>query len=167
MKWITEKTSVVITAWDSFWFKSVDTLSLSCFRFCFCSVLLGMYLIRFFDIRVFFYESGLITGFGAKALNKMYTDKAFYFVLSSDILLWFCYLVFIIILLLMALGAANRFLAAIAFVLHLVFLHRNPSIVFGADIVATFWAVLFDIRECQQSIKMDALFFKQTKGSGV
>ena len=139
MKWVKNKILSVTTIWDSFWFKPVDTISLSCFRFCFCSVLLVMYLIRFFDIRIFFYETGLLSSSSAKALHMAYTDKAIHFILTSDLLLYLFYLLFIVILLLMALGMANRLLAVAAFILHLVFLQRNPSIIFGADMVATFW----------------------------
>ena len=141
MKWMKNKLFLGITAWDSFWFKPVDTISLACFRFCFCSVLLVMYLIRFFDIRIFFYEKGLLSGSSAKALNELYKDKLFHLIVESDLLLYVLYLLFIIILLLMALGLAHRVLAVAAFVLHLVFLQRNPSIIFGADMVATFWLV--------------------------
>ena len=164
MKWMKNKILVGVKSWDSFWFKPVDTISLACFRFCFCSVLLVMYLIRFFDIRLFFYESGLMSSASAKAIYNIYSTNAFHFVLSSDILLYLCYLLFIIILFLMVLGVANRLLIIFAFVLHLVFLQRNPSIIFGADVMATFWLFYLIFSNSNKQIKWVHYFFNKRKG---
>ena len=164
MKWIKNKISFLIESWDSFWFKPVDTISLAAFRFCFCSVLLVMYLIRFFDIRIFFYENGLLSSSSAKILHKLYTDKTVHFIFESDLLLYFCYLSFIIILLLMALGIANRLLAVAAFILHLVFLQRNPSIIFGADMVATFWLFYLMFAGSNKQLKWVNYFLNKKQG---
>ena len=164
MKWIKKNIKNMIKDWDSFWFKPTDTLPVSCFRFFFCLVLLVMYLIRFFDIRVFFYESGLMSSASAKIFHQMYTNKSFDFILSSDTLLYLCYILFILVLLLMVLGVANRFIAILAFVLHLVFIQRNPSIVFGADIVATFWLFYLIFANSNTQIKWIHYFLKKQKG---
>ncbi len=164
MKKIKKNILNIFKSWDGFWFKPVDIVPLSCFRFCFCSVLLVMYLIRFFDIRIFFYESGLMSGSSAKALRRMYSDKAFDFILSSDVLLYLCYLSFIIILLLMALGVAGRLLYVIAFVLHLIFMQRNPSIVFGADMTATFWLFYLMFTNSNRQIKWVHYLLNRRKG---
>jgi len=161
MKWIKNTIQTSITYWDKFWFKPIDTFSLSCFRFFFCSVLLIMYLIRFFDIKLFFYNSGLMTASSAKNLHEIYTQKALFFGISSDALLYFCYLAFIGILLLMALGAAHRLLAILAFILHLVFIQRNPSIVFGADMVATFWLFYLMFTKSNNHINWLQYFFSK------
>ena len=163
MKWIKKSTRNLIKNWDSFWFKPIDPLPVSCFRFCFCSILLVMYLIRFFDIRVFFYDSGLLSSASAKALHQMYANKAFGFVLSSDTLLYLCYILFIIVLFLMVLGVANRLIAILAFVLHLVFLQRNPSITFGADIIATFWLFYLMLSNSNKQIKWIHYFLNKRK----
>ena len=164
MNWIKNKIAWGAGAWDSFWFKPVDPVSVSCFRFCFCSVLLGMYLIRFFNIRMFFYESGLLSGSSAKALSKLYTDKVFSLVLSSDGLIYFCYLLFIVILFLMAIGVTHRLLAVLAFVLHLMFLQRNPAIVFGADIVATFWLFYLMFSNSDRQVNWAHYFLHKRRG---
>ena len=161
MKWIKNKLFTWIAAWDSFWFKPVDAISLAAFRFCFCSILLIMYVIRFFDIRIFFYETGLLSSSSAKTLHKLYTDNVIHLIFSSDLLLYLFYLLFIIILLLMTLGIANRLLAVGAFVLHLVFLQRNPSIIFGADMVATFWLFYLMFASSNKQIKWLSYFLNK------
>ncbi len=139
MKKIKTLLNTFIQAWDQFWFKPVDAFPLACFRFCLCSILFIMYSIRFFDIRVFFYESGLLSSTSAKIFQKMETEYVLHFILSSDAWLYVCHLALLIILLLMALGIGNRLLAIAAFFLHLVFIQRNPSIVYGVDSTTTFW----------------------------
>ncbi len=165
IKWIKNSTLLGAQKWDGFWFKPVDTLSLSCFRFCFCSVLLVMYLIRFSSIHLFFHESGLMSGKEALALKKFINkDMAFDFVLSSDMWVSFCYLLFIVVLFLMALGLANRFVVMVAFVLHVLFLQRNPSIVFGADVVATFWLFYLIFANSNKQIRWVHYFLNRQRG---
>ena len=165
ISWIKDSVFSGIQNWNAFWFKPVDTLSVSCFRFCFCSILLLMYLIRFFDIRLFFYESGLMEGSSAKALQKIINkDMAFDFIISSDMWLYSLYLLFIIILFLMAIGLANRFVSLVAFVLHLVFLQRNPSIVFGADVIVSFWLFYLIFANAYKQIQWAHYFLHRRKG---
>lgn len=164
MGWIKDTIFEMLEAWDSFWFKPIDTITLACFRFFFCSVLFVMYLIRFFDIRLFFYESGLMGGASAQALHHWFTPKIFYLVPSSDMLLYLCHLLFIVILLCMVLGVANRLLAFLAFILHLVFLQRNPSIIFGPDVVATFWLFCLIFSNSNKQLRWVHYFLNKRKG---
>ena len=164
MRWIKDIIFGMLEAWDSFWFKPVDTITLACFRFFFCSVLFVMYLIRFFDIRLFFYESGLMNSASAQSLHQLFTHKVFYLVPSSDMLLYLCHLLFIVILLCMVLGLANRLLALLAFLLHLVFLQRNPSIVFGPDVVATFWLFCLIFSNSNKQLRWVHYFLNKRKG---
>ena len=139
MKAVVVQLKSFIKGWDQFWFKPGDAFGLACFRSLFCLCLLVFYSIRFFDIRVFFYESGLMTAQSAKALHTMASPYVLNVILSSDILLYVCYLGLLACLLLMALGLGGRLAAIAAFVLHLVFIQRNPSLVYQADTLAVFW----------------------------
>ena len=165
MKWIKKKVLKSYKGWNSFWFGPLDTINLACFRFCFCLVLLGMYLIRFSEIRLFFYESGLISSSKAKALHHMmHPDKLFNFMLPSDMWLYLCYLLFIVVLLLMVLGVHSRILAGVAFVLHILFLQRNPTIIFGADMVATFWLFYLILAHTPKQLRWLYYFSHKRKG---
>ena len=165
IKWIKSRFFTGIQSWNSFWFKPMDTLSVSCFRFCFCSVLLVMSLIRFFDIRLFFYESGLMNRSGVQAFQKMLNkEPVFDFLMLSDMWLNLLYLLFIVILFLMVLGLANRFVSAIAFVLHLIFLQRNPAIIFGADVIAGFWLFYLIFANAHKQIKWGHYFLNRRRG---
>ena len=124
-----------------------------------------MYLIRFFDMRLFFYESGLVSQAGAKAFQKLINkEQAFDFLFLSDMWLYLFYLLFIIILFLMALGLTNRFVSAVAFVLHLIFLQRNPTIVFGADVIASFWLFYLIFAKSHKQVKWVHYFLHRRTG---
>ena len=151
-------------AWDSFWFKPVDTISLAGFRFCACSSILVMYLIRFFEVRLFFYESGLMSARSAKALHEHVSKNALSLVISSDFWIYTGYIAFIIVLFLMVMGVGNRLVSASAFILHLVFMHRNPSIVYGADLVATCWLFYLVFAQSHQQLKWINYFVSKRKG---
>ncbi len=164
MSWIKNTLSSFLQGWNNFWFKPMDVVSMSCFRFCASSVILATYLIRFFDIKIFFYESGLLSSASAKAISQAVTKNSFRLVLSSDAWLYFCYLLFILVLLLMVLGLSNRLLAGLAFVLHLIFMHRNPTIVYGVDSIITFWLFYLVLSNSGKDIKWITYFFKKRKG---
>ena len=100
----------------------------------------------------------------AQALHQSFTQKVFYFVPSSDMLLYLCHLLFIVILLCMVLGLANRLLALLAFLLHLIFLQRNPSIIFGPDIIATFWLFCLIFSNSNKQLRWVHYFLNKRKG---
>lgn len=152
-----------IQAWDQFWFKPIDTLPLACFRFCVCSVLFVTYSIRFFDIRLFFYESGLLSSDSAKAFQKIETEHVLHFILSSDAWLYMAHLALLVALLLMALGIGNRLLSVATFFLHLIFIQRNPSIVYGLDSAATFWLFYLMLAKVQGQMQWIHYFFHKRK----
>ena len=164
MKWIKHNLSVFLEGWNTFWFKPIDAVYMSCFRFCASSVILITYLIRFFDIKLFFYESGLLSSSSAKAISQAVTKSSFRLILSSDAWLYFCYLLFILVLLLMILGVSNRLLAGLAFVLHLIFIHRNPAIVYGVDSIITFWLFYLTLSNSGKDIKWFTYFFNKRRG---
>ena len=164
-KGIKNKLFLGIKSWSSFWFKPVDTFSVSCFRFCFCLVLLVMSLIRFFDMRLFFYESGLLSQKGSQVLLKqMNKEPIFDFLMLSDMWLTLLYLLFIVVLFLMVLGLANRFVSLLAFVLHLIFLQINPAITFGADVIAGFWLFYLVFANSHKQIKWGHYFLHRRQG---
>ena len=154
----------IYQGWDSFWFKPVDTISMACLRFCLCFTLLVFYLIRFFEVRIFFYESGLINAASAKAMHYYVSKNAFHLILSSDFWIYICYIVFIIVLFLMVMGVGNRLVSLLAFVLHLMFIQRNPTIVYGADYVATCWLFYLVFSQSHKQLKWVNFFVHKRKG---
>ncbi len=163
MKFLITSVRNLVNIWNQFWFKPSDAFPLSCFRSFVCFCLFVFYSIRFFDIRIFFYETGLMTAPFAKILHVMESRYVLNFILSSDGLLYACYLVFLLALLLLALGIGGRVLALVAFILHLVFLQRNPSIVYITDTVATFWLFYLVLASGKQEMRWVDFFISSRK----
>lgn len=126
-------------SWVSFWFVQPDLFRVAGFRFLFSMVALIMYSVRVIEFEAFFTDRGLMT---AEALNfylPNYLRPPFFLFFSNETLSLVASLVFLVLLLFLTLGLLNRFGTLLVFVLHLGFLHRNPTIMYGADLVATFW----------------------------
>ena len=164
MKWFKNKTITCLRACDTFWFRPMDSLPLSVFRFFVGLVVLFAYLIRFFDMRMFFYQSGMLSAGQAVGLHKEMWERAFHFVLASDMWLYFFYIMFIVLLFLMVLGVGGRLVSLLVFVLHLMFMHRNPSIVYGADQVSTFWLFYLVLASSNRQLKWIPYFVHKRRG---
>ncbi len=164
MKKIKEKLTTGLNFWNRFWFKPADTISLSGLRFCVSLVLLVMYLVRFFDIRIFFYESGLLGPGSAQALRSHQTAQAFHFILSSDTTIYLCYMVFVFLLFLMVLGVGGRLVSFLTFVFHLLFMHTNPTIIYGADYLATFLLFYLMIGSSHRQLRWIPYFVHKRRG---
>ena len=132
---------VLWEAWERFFFGPVDLLPLCAFRLVFgCGVFL-FYLMRELDFTFLFTERGVAPyALLARAVPQIAAPPvslgAFAGEASSGLVL---HTVFLLLLLGLALGALSRASAWLCFFLHLVFLHRNPLVVYGPDQVATCW----------------------------
>ena len=130
--------------WNLFWFSPVDTISVSGFRLCFAAVLFVHYIIRFFDIKLFFFKDGLLTPVEALHLGRA-GYKTLDLVIRSDTLLMGLYIVLCVTTLFLLLGLGGRRLSFFTFLLHIIFLKRNPSIVTSADHIATFFLLYLSL----------------------
>lgn len=125
--------------WCDFWFGQVDLLPISVFRFLFSFVLLIMYSIRFFEFPTFFGEEGLMSQDSLNSYLIDFLKPLFPLYTSSDSFNFALYALFLLLIFILLIGLANRWVTMIIFVLHLVFIQRNPAIIYGADLVSTFW----------------------------
>ena len=93
--------------WNLFWFSPVDTISISGFRLCFATALFVHYIIRFFDVKLFFFKDGLLT-----PVEALYLGRAGYktldLVIRSDTLLMGLYIALCITTLFLLLGLGGR-----------------------------------------------------------
>ena len=154
----------LVQVWNDFWFKPIEAVSMSVFRCCTGLVVLTAYLIRFFDIKIFFYESGLLSAEGAKAISQSTAPQNLVWILGSDAWLYFCYLSFIFLLVLLVLGVGGRITAGLAFLLHLLFIHRNPAVIYGLDSIVTFWLLYLVLSDSGRDLKWLNFFINKRKG---
>lgn len=129
----------IAMAWDRFWFGPVDLYNLALFRCVFFSVLFIMYSIRMLEVRLLYFTDGLMPASMARVFPPEFYKGPFYWFPMSDALIWWAHLIFVVLLLLGALGLLRRWSTWIVLALHLAFMQRNYMVIYGADLVSTFW----------------------------
>ncbi len=129
----------LIGAWDRFFFAPLPMLPVAVFRVVFSATLFVMYSFRFVDWRFYFTDDGYLSGDKALEVLPDVLRPVFAWYPVSDFAAWSLHLLFLCALASLALGIFGRLSAFLALVLHLAFMQRNYAIVYGADIVATFF----------------------------
>lgn len=130
----------VLSFWTEFWFEVPQSMqrALGLFRLAFASLLFLMYSIRFLEFDLLFSETGLMTTEMAKRFAPLDYQPLIYWFPENTTALYFCYIIFLVMLLLLALGFLGRGLKWIVFILHIMFFQRNLATIYGADLVSNF-----------------------------
>ena len=136
-------------AWQWFWFDSADLKALGLFRLMTGLVLFVMYVIRAWDFDLFYGSHALLNCAESRSYLDQNWPYAFFFAPCDPNFLFVMQSGFLAALLAFALGWIPRLFTPILFLVHLAFLQRNLSVVYGADTVATFY--LFLMCFCQHS----------------
>lgn len=142
IRYFTEQLSVIPKTWNWFWFdsRSNDALSvLSFFRICFSLVMLFCYVSRAFDVDFFYSEQGLLPSWHIANVEFFKYHPNILGGISSSLVLNGLHSVFLLLLVLLALGFATRIVAPLTYFLHMMFINRNMSVMFGVDMIATFY----------------------------
>jgi hypothetical protein len=125
--------------WCRFFFQADAVEPLRLFRFCLGILLLVAYIVRAIDNEFYFGANGVLDI--EKMIGSFPMKYRWSLLLWSpgNAMLWGSTIVFLISLLTMALGYFPRVSALIAYFLHVSFMHRNMSIVYGLDMISTFF----------------------------
>jgi len=160
MKKLTQFKKTAIQNWNDFWFKPLDLLPVSLFRFLFLSFLFVFYGVRYLDYDVIYTDMGFLPyrslaliipkeSLSALPLEWLVkgdpTGRILYFILLIGLLLW-------------AFGLLKRKFTFLVFLLHLAFFKRNPLMSYGADMVATFWLMYLCLVKNDQVSPLTSLF---------
>jgi|GEM_PF-677956 len=144
-----------VEAWNRFWFETNGNEQMRLFRRALASLLFLSYLIRSFDLELYYSDLGVAPLSilpDIADLNFRYSLLTFFPGVKA---LWVMNGIFLVSLIFLTLGLMTRFSAILAFVLHLSFLHRNPGSVYGADTVAVFFLAYFCLADFRQLQKSD------------
>lgn len=145
---------VILGAWDKFWFGPVDLYNLSLFRCVFFSILFLMYSIRFLEVKLLYFDEGLMPFSQAKEfLPEMYVPL-FYWFPTTDTLVVILHIAFLLLLLAGALGLLRRWSTWIVFVIHMAFMQRNYTVIYGADLITTFWLLYLSLADHSRSFSI-------------
>jgi hypothetical protein len=147
----------VLRAWNTFWFDSKsdsDLKALSAFRLVFCAVMFFCYFPRSFDIEFFYSFNGIMPAWHHQNVEYFRHHPTIIqdsWSVNSILLL---HSVFLGFLGLQAIGLFTRFSAIATYFLHMMFLNRNMGVMFGVDMIATFFLLYlcFAKTECYFSI---------------
>ncbi|MBS1961101.1 MAG: hypothetical protein JST04_02710 [Bdellovibrionales bacterium] len=125
--------------WCRFFFEADAVEPMRLFRFSLGILLFVAYVIRAIDNDFYFGANGVLD------VGKMVENFPMKYRWSlllwwpGKAMLWGSTVVFLVSLLTMALGFFPRVSALVAYLLHVSFMHRNMGIVYGLDMIATFF----------------------------
>lgn len=131
-----------VKAWNQFWFESKDNstlLPLSLFRIAFCLVMFFFYFTRVFDVEFFYTNSGIMPDWHSKNLELLRYHPTFLSNTLSVGLINALHSILLLSLLFQAAGLFTRPAAILTYILHMAFLNRNMSVMFGVDMIGTYF----------------------------
>lgn len=159
MSWLRGYAQKIIGGWNYFWFdsKSDGTLViLSAFRFFFCLVMLVAYFTRAFDVEFFYSAAGILPNTYAQNLEFVRYHPSL--ITDSWNLGWIhaLHALFLLALFCQMIGFGTRFAAIATYLLHMVFVNRNMSVMFGVDMIATFFLLYLCFARTNSRFSVDA-----------
>jgi len=142
IKWLTKEVRSLGKAWNHFWFDSRSNsplVSLALFRICFGAVMLIFYFTRALDLEFFYGENGILPLEHLRSMEFLQYRPTIFRLISNISALHAFHAFFLLCLFSLTLGFFTRSSAVLVYLLHLMFLNRNPSILFGVDTIGTFF----------------------------
>ncbi len=147
-------------SWDRFFFGPISFLPVGVFRFVFGLNLLIMYSLRIKDWRFFFTDEGFISAENAMKIVPEFYEPLFTWYPTTPALSLGLHVVFLVTILLLMLGLWGRWMACLTLILHLAFMQRNFSIIYGADLVSTFFLFGLAFTENDRRFSLRSYFAK-------
>jgi hypothetical protein len=149
----------VAAAWENFWFdsRSDETLTaLAAFRAAFCGVMFFCYFARAFDVDFFFTGQGIFPLWHKEGIEYFRYHPTFLSDGMSPLLVHGLHTLFLGCLLAQALGLFTRFAAIGTYVLHMAFINRTMPVMFGVDMIGTFFLLYLCFANTNARYSIDA-----------
>lgn len=139
--------------WDQFWFAPQDPIVPAMIRCGLAVMMLFFYSLRIEAIPFFYYGNGFVPyELAPELMHSFYHPFVFWYPQADWLVAWM-YGLFILCLLMLVLGIFGRWLTWLTLFLHLAFMQRNFSLLYGADIIAAFW--LFYLGFTQHNLRLN------------
>ncbi|MBX3039827.1 MAG: HTTM domain-containing protein [Bdellovibrionaceae bacterium] len=123
-------------SWNQFWFEFHRPWGFALARVQVAATMLWLYSVRQFANMESFSEQGLVPrAMALPLMMESYRPPFAWFALWPDSMAPMIHLLFLVALLMVLIGAGARIWGPLAWVLHMGFLQRNYSILFGADVL--------------------------------
>lgn len=166
ISWTKDRLSDLANGWNWFWFESRSDESLvplALFRLAFCSVMLFCYFTRAFDVDFFYGFEGILPHWHGKNIEFFRYHPTFLSDAWSSPALHGLHAVFLLCLMSTALGFFTRYSAIATYFLHMVFTNRNMSVMFGVDMIATFFLLYLCFADTNSRFSIDAILGREKK----
>ena len=131
--------SKLIGSLEKFFFGQTDLFPVALFRLVFAIIMILMYTMRFFEIPLMFFDSGLMPFELASQFMPDFVKPPIYWFPTSDSMVVTYMCVHMGLLLLLTLGILGQFTTWIVLFFHLALLQRNYTLMYGADLISTFF----------------------------
>lgn len=135
MKWFLDR-------WNWFWFdsRSNDHLeNLGVFRVVFGATMFFFFSSRHLDVSFFYGESGVMPSAYLSQIELMKYHYSIFTWLTSDRALLIGHWLLLILTAMFTLGVFYRPVAILVWLLNMMFLNRNPSAMFGVDMISSYY----------------------------
>lgn len=159
MSWLKQQAAKAGGAWNDFWFDSRDNgrlVTLAAFRFSFCFVMFVAYFTRAFDLDFFYGVNGILPHAYAQNLELFRFHPSL--IRDTWNMGWIhgLHSLFLLLLFFQAIGFCTRFAAIGTYLLHMVFVNRNMTVMFGVDMIATFFLLYLCFARSNARFSVDA-----------
>jgi hypothetical protein len=157
--WLIGEARALGKGWNHFWFdsRSNDSVAGLClFRLCFGAVMLVFYFSRALDLEFFYGENGILPLGHLQAMESSQWHPTIFTWITSLPALHAFHSVFLLGLLSLTLGFYTRLVAPLVYLLHLMFINRNPTVLFGVDTIGTFFFLYLCFADSGARLSLDA-----------
>jgi hypothetical protein len=148
---VAQASNAGVRAWNRFWFEADGYAQMRLFRQSFCALMFACYVLRTFDLELFFSDSGLTPLAIFPDVMDMRYRYSLLTVFTGKAALWGAHLLFLGCIIAMGLGFFQRIASLAAAILHVSFLHRNMAIVYGVDLISTFFFLYLSLADPRRS----------------
>lgn len=158
--------SKLIASVEKFFFSRTDMYPVALFRLIFAVLMLLMYSTRFFELPLLYFNGGLMPAELASQFMPEYLKPPIYWFPTSDSMVVTFMCAHMGLLVLLALGILGQFTTWILLFVHLALLQRNYTMMYGADLVSTYF--LFYLGFIQHNKYFSVLnYFRGKQISGI
>jgi hypothetical protein len=140
--------SQLLVYWNAFWFSERDLRPLAAMRILLVGTFAYLYIVRGLFNMHYFNGQWMVSREKALELIHPLTRPPFQWFFWPDAWAGSVHLVYVILLLLILLGLAVRPMIFLAWVLHIGFIHRNYSVVYGADMIGSIFLLYLSFTQC-------------------
>lgn len=152
--------------WNQFWFDSVSLYPLACMRILLCGNMFYIYLVRLIYNIDFYQEGSVIPRALALDMIPQFVRPVFAWFFWPDSMAYLVHVVFVVLLFLLTIGLAPRFLFLLTWILHMGFIQRNYAVLFGADPISAVFLFYLSFTQCSKVLSVKSLLFKKKKNLG-